>query len=66
MLANEVKGNAILCVHLLLKGFCACGLIASQNAMVAKVCEYSHSETFETTLDSRVSVIIGLEHNSIT
>ena len=35
---------------------CACGLVASQSAMVAKACEYSHSETFETILDSRFSV----------
>ena len=49
-----MKSKGMLCyvfIYVLLKGF-----LASQSAMVAKVCEYSHTETFEIMLDSKFSV----------
>ena len=54
-----MKSKGMLCyvfIYVLLKGFCACGLVASQSAMVGKVCKYSHTETFEIMLDSKFSV----------
>ena len=54
-----MKSKGMLCyvfIYVLLKGFCACGLVASQSVIVAKSCEYSHTKTFKTMLDSRFSV----------